>query len=143
MRMKSDNLLRSVAAALIIGVAQMFVLIYFWEWMTLYVQHLPWLLSHGVHGVWLKALLFVFDNSINVALCLPAAFAICSLRPRRLVMYVVVAVLPGFLWDYRLFFMNTTLFQNWSVFLPGALSAAFTLPAALYVSRLLAARRAA
>ena len=139
--MKSDNLPLSLVAALAIGIVQLFALIYFWTGMTLYVQHAPWLVSHGVTGTSLKSILIVFDTAINLLLCLPAAFALCALRPRKIAIYLAVAVIPGFLWQYRLFFSDATLFENWTIFIPGALSAAFTLPLAVLVARLLASRR--
>jgi hypothetical protein len=141
--MKSDNLPLSLVAAFAIGLVQMFVLIYFWNAMTLYVQHVPWLVSHGVTGGSLKALLFVFDTAINLLLCLPAAFCLCALKPKRLAIYLALAVIPGFLWQYRLFFSDSSLFDNWTIFVPGALAAALTLPFAVLVARLLTGRRAA
>jgi hypothetical protein len=141
--MKSENLALSLAAALVIGIAQMFVLIYFWAYLTLYVQYVPWLVSHGITGTSLRVLLHTFDTTVNLLLCLPAAFALCALRPRSLPAYLAVAVIPGFIWQYRLFFSEPILFEDWTIFIPGALSAALTLPVAVLVARFLASRRAA
>ena len=140
--MNSDNLPLSLVAAIAIGLVQMFVMIHFWNGMTLYVQHVPWLVANGVTGSSLKALLFVFDTAINLLLCLPAAFSLCALRPQRLAIYLAAAVIPGFLWQYRLFFSDSALFDNWKIFIPGVLVAALTLPLAVLVVRLLASRRA-
>jgi hypothetical protein len=140
--MKSDNLPLSVVAAVAIGIVQFIAMIYFWNVMTLYVQHVPWLVAHGVTGSSLKAFLFVFDTAINLLLCLPAAFALCALRPQRLAIYLAAAVIPSFVWQYRLFFSDSAPIDNWTIFIPGALVAALTLPFAVLVVRLLASRRA-
>jgi hypothetical protein len=140
---KSDNLPFSLLAALLIGITQMFVIVWFWAGMTLYVQHVPWLLSHGVTGTSLRLLLFFFDNTINLALCLPAAFALRALRPRKLWLYLALAVIPGFLWQSRLLLTDTAWFSYWTIFVPGALMELLTLPVAVLIARSLATRRAA
>ena len=114
--MKSDNFVVSVVAALAIGVVQFLLLNYFWTIITLYVQPLPWLLSHGVTGTKLQVLLFFVDNMVNLAL----------------------AVLPAFLWQYQLFFGSAPPSLPWTAFLPGIVSAALTLPLAVWIARRLA-----
>ena len=140
--MKPDNLTLSIFLAFVIGIVQMFVLLYFWVGMTLYVQHVPWLLAHGVHGAWLKACLFVFDNTVNLALCMPAAIALCTLRPRKLWLYLILAIVPGFLWNSRLLLTDTSWLSHWTIFVPGVLMELLTLPVAVLVARSFAARRA-
>jgi len=141
--MKSDNLPFSVMASLLLGAVQFLALNYFWTVMTLYVQHVPWLLAHGITGTSLGVSLLFFDSTVNLALCLPAAFVLCALRPQRIALYLALAVLPAFLWQYRLFLTNPTLWDNWAIFVPGALAAALTLPVAVLLAMWLAPRRAA
>ena len=136
--MKSDNFVVSVVAALAIGVVQFLLLNYFWTIIILYVRPVFWLLDHGVTGANLKVLLFFVDNTLNLALSLPAALALCALRPRRIALYLALAVLPAFLWQYQLFFGSTPPSLPWTAFLPGIVSAALTLPLAVWIARRLA-----
>ena len=140
--MKSDNLQLSVIAALLIGIAQMVVLVWFWAGMILYVQHVPWLVSHGITGAPLRALLFVIDIPLNLALCLPAAFALCALRPRRIWLYLALAVIPAFIWNSRLLLADTAWFSYWTGFVPGMLMELLTLPVAVLIATRLTSRRA-
>ena len=141
--MKSDNLLLSMLLASVIGIAQMLVLLYFWVEMSLYSHHVPWLLAHGIHGAWLKALVFLGDNTLNLALCLPAAFALCKLRPSKLWLYLILAVIPAFLWNSQLLLTTTAWFNYWTIFIPGALMELLTLPVAVLIAKSWVARRAA
>jgi hypothetical protein len=81
--------------------------------------------------------IFLSDFLTNVTLCLPAAFAICRLKPPRLPVYLGVAIVPGFIWQYWLFFTDTSLLKDWAMFMPGVLLAIVPLPiAALLLRRL-------
>ena len=133
--MKSGNFPLALVAAAVIGLAQMFVLLYCWNYIAAYSPLPHWLLSLGVMGFPFRALLFALDFIVSVALCLPAAFALCQLRPRRLLVYLIVAVVPGFIWQYSLFFQNPSAFHDFGKFIPGIVSALFMLPAATFVAR--------
>ena len=132
--MKSDNLPLAVVVAAILGVAQMFLLLYCWVCIAIYSPLPHWLASLGVKGIPLQGILFVCDSIINIALCLPAAFALCQLRPRRLVTYLIIAVVPSFIWQYSLFFQNPAAFRDFVQFIPGIVSTLFVLPVATVVA---------
>ena len=140
--MKFDNLRISLCAAAVIGLAQMFVLQLFWVALTLNVPYVNWLVTHGLTGPPLRVVLFAFDNLVNLGLFLPAAFALRALRPRKVFLYLAVAILPGLLWQYRLVFSDSSIFvANWSMFIPGLLTAALTLPLAVLIVHIIATRR--
>lgn len=89
-------------------------------------------------GTLLHAVVFLSDSLLNVILCLPAAYAICRLKPPRLVVYLILAIVPGFIWQYRLFFSDTSLLKDWAIFVPGVFLALVPLPlAALLLRRVL------
>jgi hypothetical protein len=67
---------------------------------------------------------------------LPAAYVLCRLRPRRILVYLVLAVVPGFLWQYRIVFVDAAAFGNAMAFIPGLLLTALMLPVAAAVVRL-------
>jgi hypothetical protein len=49
----------------------------------------------------LPASLWLFDLVVSVILSLPVAFVLLKLRPRKLWLYLLLAVVPGFLWLNR------------------------------------------
>ena len=128
--MRSDNFPLALLAAALLGIVQLYVLLYCWNYIAIYSPIPRLLLSLGATGLPLRALLLVLDFAVSVALCLPAAFALCWLRPRRLFVYLTVAVVPGFLWQYALFFQNPSAFQEFGQFIPGVVSALLMLPVA-------------
>jgi len=131
--MRTDNLPFAIAAAVAIGVAQTFLLLYCWAYIAAYTPIPHWFLSLGIRGTLFYALLFVIDFLTSVVLCLPAALAIHQLRPRKMSAYLIAAVVPGFLWQYRLFFQDPAAFREFGPFIPGILSALLVLPAAVAV----------
>lgn len=139
--MKSDNFFIAASVALAVGILQTVLLLYLWTYMAAYSPVPLWLVSHGVTGLSLRGTLSIVDWIINISLCLPAAYVLCKLRPRKLPVYLIFAVVPGFLWQYCLVFIDTASFSNFTAFLPGILSAVFTLPAATAIVRLAQHRR--
>ena len=131
--MKTGNLPFAFAAAIAIGVAQTFLLLYCWAYIAMYTPIPRWLLSLGMRGTAFYALVFVIDFLTGVVLCLPAALALRQLRPRRLPAYLIAAVLPGFLWQYRLLFQDPSAFREFGQLIPGILSALLVLPIAVAV----------
>jgi hypothetical protein len=128
----------SVVAALLIGIVQMYFLTILWVYIAAYTPLLRWLRALGLKATALHAVIFVSDSLLNVILCLPAAYAICKLKPPRLLVYLILAIVPGFIWQYRLFFTDTSLIKNWAMFAPGVLLALLPLPlAALLLRRML------
>jgi hypothetical protein len=99
------KLLIAIVASAIVGFAQwQWVLPYCWMYIAVHNLIPHWLIIHGVRGTLLYAVLFVHDTMINVFLCLPAALVLRRLSPHKPLTYLAIAVLTGFLWDYRLLF---------------------------------------
>jgi hypothetical protein len=138
-----DNLPLSLVAALLIGAAQMIALTVFWALFPAYSPITALDLSAWIHGAWLRAAVFGIDAVMNVLLCLPAAWAILKLRPGRLALYLLVAVVPGFMWQYQNLWMAPSQVHDWLVFVPGAILAALMLPASVLVVRMIAKSKTA
>ena len=97
--MTKHSIAISVALAALIGIVQAVVLV--WVWANL-VAHSPvasWLLGAGLRGTAFQAAAFLTDFITNIALSLPAAGAILMLRPRKLWLYLAVAIVPMFIWQ--------------------------------------------
>jgi hypothetical protein len=139
--MKSDNFFIATSVALAVGILQTILLLYLWTYIAAYSAVSPWLVAHGVTSLSLPWTLSMVDSLINILLCLPAAYILCKLRPRKLPLYLILAVVPGFLWQYRLVFVQPAAFSNFTAFLPGILSAVFMLPVATAIVRLAQRRR--
>jgi hypothetical protein len=132
-----DNLSLSLVAAFLIGVAQMLALTAFWAFFPIYSPITALDLSAWIHGAWLRAAVFGIDAIMNVLLCLPAAWAILKLRPSRLALYLLAAVVPGFMWQYQNLWMAPSQIEDWLVYFPGAILAALMLPVSVLVLRII------
>ena len=130
--MKLQGLTTSIAAALLIGIVQTYLLIVCWAYIAMYTPLPQWLIGQGMNGSAFRIVLFATDFIISVLLSLPAAFLICKLPPSKPLVYLALAVLPGFLWQYSNVIGDGSLFQDWR-HLPGALSALFMLPVAVLI----------
>jgi hypothetical protein len=138
---KYDNFFVAATVALVVGTLQVILLRYSWDYLAVHSPIPSWLATHGVTGFSWKAILYAQDWLFNVALCLPAAYILCELRPRKLFVYLVLAVVPGFLWQYRLVFVDPAAFGNVMTFLPVILLTAFMLPVAVALVHLVQCRR--
>jgi hypothetical protein len=132
-KLKNSNIYLSVVVAFIIGIVQLFVLDYCWRFISMYSQLPTWAIESGIRGASFSIFFFITDLLLNIIICLPAAYALCKLRPQKLLVYLPLAVIPGFLWQYRLVFTDPSAFYNWTVFAPGAFSAIFMLPIAVLI----------
>ena len=110
--MKTGNLPFGIAAAVAIGIAQTLLMLYCWAYIAAYTPLPHWLLSLGIHGTFFYTLVFIADFLTSVVLCLPAAAVLRQLRPKRLPIYLVAAVIPGVLWQYRLVFQDPSAFRE-------------------------------
>lgn len=131
--MKLQTLPVSMAAAILIGLAQAYLLTWCWAFISVHTPLPRWLIEQGLTGSTLRAVQFVSDFGVSVILCLPAALLLCMLRPNKPWAYVALAVIPSFIWQYRLVLGDPALFRYWALFLPGALAALFMLPVAAFV----------
>jgi hypothetical protein len=117
-------------AAILIGLAQMYVLVRLWGYISIYTPLPNWLLGFGLGGTSLHVTVFLSDALCNVLFCLPAAYAIYRLKPPRRFVYLTLAIVPGFIWQYRLFLGDPTLLKDWPIFIPGAVLTLAPLPLA-------------
>jgi hypothetical protein len=123
----------SSCAAVAIGVAQMYLLLFCWAYIAANSPLSSWLIAHGVLGFGLSALLWISDFTVSVCLCLPAAYLLLRLRPRNLWWHLALAVIPAFLWQSRLLLSGLPLALSFTTFLPGMLSQLLMLPTAVFV----------
>jgi hypothetical protein len=131
--MKAENLPLAIVAATAIGIVQTAMLVYSWVYIAIYNPVPHWLTALGMHGALHRTALFCTDFMFSVVLCLPAAFLLSQLRPRKLLVYLACAVVPGFLWQYSLLFEHPTAFRGFGQFIPGILYSLLMLPAAVFV----------
>lgn len=89
----------SVAAALVLGVAQTYVLAVCWTALSIDSPVPRWLIDHGARGSMFQAGMFTVDFAIHVIVSIPAAFILLQLRPARLRVFLAAAIVPFFLWS--------------------------------------------
>lgn len=125
----------SFFAAVLIGLVQMFFLVWLWGYITIYTPIPNWLHTLGVRGSVLHIVVFLSDALSSIVFCLPAAYALCRLKPPMLFIYLILAIVPGFIWQYRLFIVDPLLFKLWTLFVPGVLLTLLPLPVAALAMR--------
>lgn len=119
--MKGKWFLAAVVSA-VLGILHAVGLGYVWNHLV-QVNPVPhWLITHGVVGNLLRALLFMQDAIINALLCLPLVFVLRLLRPSHPLAYLGVAVLVVEAWMARSILADP-LPQGlgYDIFLPGFL----------------------
>jgi hypothetical protein len=139
--MKSDNFPIAVSVALAVGILQTFLLQYFDAYISAYSPVPIWLASHVVTSFFLLLLLSLYIWTASILPCLPAAYILCKLRPRKLFVYLILAVVPSFLWQHRLLFSEPARFSHFMVIFDSILPALFMLPAAAAIIRLAQRRK--
>ena len=96
--MKQHSLPVSAAIAVLLGVAQAYLLIFCWGYIAANTPLPQWLLGLGLRGTAFRAVLLPIDFLTSVVLSLPAALLLVKLRPAKLGLYLALAVIPSFLW---------------------------------------------
>ena len=130
----------SIFGAFIVGVVQQFFLSM--SWTILGTWPLRAILSLGPSPGAFRVVTTVSDVIINLVLSLPAAYVLCSLRPKNLLpLYLALAVIPVFVWNYRLVFTDPDSFADWAAFLPGIVISLVVLPIAALLMRKLVLSR--
>lgn len=132
----------SLASAALLGIVQMYVLMILWGYISVYTPLPRLLVSLGLRGAAFQSVVFLCDALTNIVLCLPVAYLICKLRPPRLLAYLVLAIAPSFIWQYRLFLSDMSLFRLWALFVPGVVLTLAPLPLAALLVRSVAVQRA-
>lgn len=139
--MKSDNFPIAASVALSVGILQTILLLYVDASIAAYSPVPIWFATHVATRFFLLSLLFIYDWTISILLCLPVAYILCKLRPRKLFVYLILAVVPSFLWQHRLLFIEPSRFSSFMVVFDSILSSLFMLPAATAIVRLAQRRR--
>lgn len=80
-----------------LGIANTWLVLHIWAEIA-QSAFLYELIEEYAESVWLRPYLVVQDLMINIVLYAPLAALICLLRPRRLILYVSVAVLASQAW---------------------------------------------
>lgn len=133
--MKLNALPISVVIAALLGIAEYHFLVFCWGYIAQYTPLLGWLVGVGLKGVALRVVLFPIDFLTSVVISLPAAYLLSVLRPRMLWLYVVVAVVPGFVWFNLSLVGNPILTQYLLGF--GWVPELFALPVAAWLLRVI------
>ena len=100
--MKLQTLPVSVTIAALIGAVHTYLAVWAWAYIGIYTPLPHWLISNGLTGTTFKSVLFAADFLANMALCTPAAYLLCKLRPAKFWVYLIAALLPSFLWQRKL-----------------------------------------
>ena len=87
-------------AAFFFGLAQCYFTLFCWAYIAAYTPVPQWLFAHGLRAS-VPAIAFPIDFLTTVALSLPVAFLLTRLRPARLGLYLLLAVVPSFIWLNR------------------------------------------
>jgi len=136
--MKLQTISVSAAMAFLLGLVQTYFLPMCWAYLNVHSPLLGWLIDLGLRSTALHATLLPIDLFINVVLSLPAAFVLVKLRPARISLYLLWAVLPPFVWLNRMLIGNMYLGHFFGQFALGWLPALFALPVATWLLSLVA-----
>ena len=127
------ELKNSKVVAILIGVAHFIFLTFCWGYIAMYSPQTPWNLSFEIS----ESLKFsLFDIVVNILLSFPAGYLIYKLQPRKLLLYIALAIVPSFLWLNRNFIIepsNVFEYTSWYMFLPGWLYLLFSIPVAILI----------
>jgi hypothetical protein len=136
MRLQTTAL--SGVAAILLGLAQCYFVLYCWAYIAAYSPLPQWLLDLGLRAS-VPVVLFPVDFLATVALSLPAGLLLTKLRPPRLGLYLLLAVVPGFIWLNR-DIVDSPLSQFPGSMILGWLPQLLALPCAAWLMLLMANR---
>ena len=139
--MRLQSVAVSGLAAILLGAAQCYFALYCWAYIAAYSPLPHWLLDLGLRAS-VRAVVFPVDFLTAVVLSLPAGFLLTKLRPARLGLYLLLAVVPGFIWLNRGVVGSPVLAQFPGLMFLGWLPELLALPCAAWLVRLLANRAA-
>jgi hypothetical protein len=139
--MKSDNFSIAASVAFAVGILQTILLLYVDAYMAAYSPVPIWLALHVVTRFSFVSLLSIYIWTSSILLCLPVAYILCKLRPRKLFVYLILAVIPSFLWQHHLLFIEPARFSNFMAIFDSILPALLMLPAATAIVCLTQRRR--
>jgi hypothetical protein len=97
--MKIQAIQIAAAIAILLGVVQCFFATYCWSHIAIHSPLIAWLMNLGLRGQGIRVAVWSIDFVINIVLSIPIAFALVKLRPRKLGLYLVLAVASAFIWS--------------------------------------------
>ena len=105
--MKAERLLISASTSILVGIVQWIFSITCFAYIVVYEPWTMWFIANGVTGQSLTVLTYLVSFLVGVVLFLPGAYAICKFKPRKLVLYTALAILPYILWESRFLFSES------------------------------------
>lgn len=135
--MKIHTLSVSAAVAILLGVVQRFFAIYCWSCITSHSPPMRWLFDLGLRGQSLKAAVFPLGFMIDIALSIPLAVVLVRLRPRKLGLYLLLAVVPAFIWSNMTLVGNPYFAQFAGTFVLGWIPELLSIPIAAWLVSLM------
>ena len=96
--MKDRALLISIVIALVVGLAQSYLALCCWNYIGMHSPVVRWLFGMGLRTTGIHAVVHPLDLLTNVLISIPAAWVLTQLRPGRIRLYVIAAVMPSFVW---------------------------------------------
>jgi hypothetical protein len=96
--MKDRALFISTVCALVVGLAQTFLALRCWNYIEMYSPVVRWLFGMGLRTAGIHAVAHPLDLLTNILINIPAAWVLSRLRPERIRLYVILAVIPSFVW---------------------------------------------
>jgi len=131
--MKLNTLPISALLATLLGVVQCYFLLFCWGYIAAYSPLPRWLYELGLYSITNRAVLFPIDLITSIVLSLPAAFGLLQLRPNKLWLYLLLAVIPGFIW-LNIGLIGSPLFTQFAgSFMLGWVPQLLALPAAAWL----------
>ena len=129
------EMLTSCAIAVVLGIAHIYFLTYCWALIAAHSPLATWLIELGLRDS-LRAVILPIDFLTSVLLSLPVVFLLAKLRPAKLWLYVLLAVIPGFIWLNWGLVGNSFFAEHPGSFMLGWLPELFALPSAAWIVRL-------
>ena len=135
--MKLQTISVSATIAIVLGLVQGYLLIFCWGYIAANTPLPHWLIGLGLRGAAFRAVLLPIDFLTSVAISIPAALVLIKLRPAKLLIYLVLAVVPSFLWHNVGLVGDPFLSQFFGAIALGWLPELFALPVAAWLLQLI------
>jgi len=112
----------TIAAVAVFGVINHFFLTWIWGYIATSPLLQNWILGLAGQSGFHKVLLYAQDLIINLVLSIPIAALIFSLKPRKLILYSSIALLPtllisSFVGSASIAAVSLTIIKDWSLLL--------------------------
>ncbi len=124
----------SVGIAFIGGLILTYFAVLCWAYIGAHTPVLRWLVDLGLRGSALRVVLFPIDFLTNVVLSLPLAFVLVRLQPRKILLFLAVAIIPSFVWLNLPLLGNEFFHDLWPSFALAWLHSLFALPVAVWLA---------